>query len=247
MVSSINPGATSAGALGADPRYTRPAPQSGLQRGGEANAGDRVDVSGAAAWAAARESVGAGLAQLQQALSVGRDAQTTLVQVQALADPNATQVQLNDLLQGYAARYGAAAGQGASLIGGQDLSVQAEPGGAALTISGADLALKAQPGADAVIQVASNASLSDRAALQQAAQTSLDRLQGVVDTLNDASRALGAHQGFLGAAQGAASTVTDLNADSARLLALQVRQGLESVGHSIANVEPQAVLALFKA
>ena len=33
----------------------------------------------------------------------------------------------------------------------------------------------------------------------------------------------------------------------ARLLALQVRQGLESAGAPIANVEPQAVLSLFRA
>ena len=38
------------------------------------------------------------------------------------------------------------------------------------------------------------------------------------------------------------------DADSARLMALQVRQGLESVGTAaIANVEPQAVLSLFRA
>jgi hypothetical protein len=40
----------------------------------------------------------------------------------------------------------------------------------------------------------------------------------------------------------------DLDTDAARLLALQVRQGLEKTGASpIANVEPQAVLTLFRA
>jgi hypothetical protein len=41
---------------------------------------------------------------------------------------------------------------------------------------------------------------------------------------------------------------TDLDADGARLMALQVRQGLEAAGAgAIANVEPQAVLSLFRA
>jgi hypothetical protein len=127
--------------------------------------------------------------------------------------------------------------------------VQAEPGASPITVAGANLQLKAAPTADDVIQVASNASISDRGALSQAAQSSLDQLQSVVDRFNDANRALQAHQGFLNAAQGAATTpASDLNADSARLLALQVRQGLQSAGAgAIANVEPQAVLALFKA
>lgn len=51
-----------------------------------------------------------------------------------------------------------------------------------------------------------------------------------------------------GAAQGAAGIRHDIDADGARLLALQVRQGLEGVGGAaIANVEPQAVLSLFRA
>jgi hypothetical protein len=60
-------------------------------------------------------------------------------------------------------------------------------------------------------------------------------------------RSLEAHQGFLGAAE-AASVRSDLDADSARLMALQVRQGLESANNlAIANTEPQAVLSLFRA
>jgi hypothetical protein len=40
----------------------------------------------------------------------------------------------------------------------------------------------------------------------------------------------------------------DLDADGARLLALQVRQGLEGVGSApIANADPQSVLSLFRA
>jgi hypothetical protein len=65
--------------------------------------------------------------------------------------------------------------------------------------------------------------------------------------LLDSARALEAHQGFLGAAEGAAGMGAALDADGARLMALQVRQSLEALGAaSIANVEPQAVLALFR-
>lgn len=248
MVSSIAPGATSAGALGVDQRYQRSAVQTGLKREGAPAAGDRVDLSGPAGWASARESVAAGLMQLQQALAVARDAQGMLLKAQSLAaDANATQSDLSAALGDYGARFDAAVAQGATLIAGQNVSVQAEPGGAPLTIVGANLGLMEQPGVGDVLAIATSASLDDRDALQQAVQASLDGLQRAMEGFGEASRALEAHQGFLGAAQGAASNVDDLNADSARLLALQVRQGLEAAGGGIANVEPQAVLALFRA
>jgi hypothetical protein len=88
----------------------------------------------------------------------------------------------------------------------------------------------------------------DDEGLPTAVQKSLEKLQEAMTRLLDAMRALEAHQGFLGAAEGAANVRSDLDADSARLLALQVRQGLEAAGSaSIANVEPQAVLSLFRA
>src|SRR5207248_138132 len=124
----------------------------------------------------------------------------------------------------------------------QTLSVNAEPGSLPFTIAGADLSL-----GGSVLGISGNAATDD-GALSVATQGSLDRLQGVMEKLGDAGSALQAHQGFLGTAQSAISGVTDLNADSARLLALQVRQELEAVGNRpIANVEPQAVLALFRA
>jgi hypothetical protein len=242
MVSSIVPGATSAGALAVDQRLARTPAQGGALRDSSGAAQDRVELSGPAALAASRESVANGLAQVQQALSVARDAQTMLLKVQTVvADPNADQADLAAALQDYASRYGAAA-QSNVLIKGQALSVNAEPGSPPLTISGADLSLSG-----GVLGISSNAAAGG-SALSIAAQGALDRLQGVMEKLGDAGSALQAHQGFLGAAQNAISSVTDLNADSARLLALQVRQGLEAVGNRpIANVEPQAVLALFRA
>jgi hypothetical protein len=125
--------------------------------------------------------------------------------------------------------------------------VQAEPGGDSVTVSGADLRLKQDPGAGDVIQISSNARASD-SDLLKLAQNSLDALQKAMDSLLDAARSLEAHQGFLGAAEGTSAANADFDADGARLLALQVRQGLDAIGgKSIANVEPQAVLSLFRA
>jgi len=238
MVSSIVPGATSAGALAVDQRLARTPTQSGVSRENGSAGQDRVELSGPAALAASRESVANGLAQVQQALSVARDAQTMLLKV---ADPNASQADVGSALQDYAASYSTAA-QSNLLIKGQSLSVNAEPSSPPLSISGADLSL-----GGSVLGVSSDASAGD-GSLPSVAQGSLDRLQGVLDKLGEANSALQAHQGFLGAAQNANANVSDLNADSARLLALQVRQGLEAAGNRpIANVEPQAVLALFRA
>ncbi len=243
MVSSIVPGA-SAGAkpLGVDPRLAQSPSQGGMISEDRGAGQDRVEISGPGALAASRDSVTYGLAQVQQALSVARDAQTMLLKVQSVVgDANASQSDLSAALDDYASNFSAAA-QGNRLVKGQDISVNADPTSPPLTIAGADLAL----GGD-VIGLSSGASVGD-SALSATAQASLDRLQGVMENLGDASSALQAHQGFLGVAQNAISGVTDLNADSARLLALQVRQGLEATnGRAIANVEPQAVLALFRA
>lgn len=249
MVSSIVPGAAGAGALGVDTRLARPQAHAQAERQDKA-LNDRVDVSGPAAWSAARESVRAGLAEVHQALAIGHEAQSMLVQVQALArQDGASQADLDALLRSYMDRVDAALADGASLISGQSLSVQAEPGGAPVAIAGADLRLGQEAAEGAVLKFAAGASLAEAPALAQAAQRSLDALQGAMERLFEAARSLEAHQGFLGAAEGMGQAANvDLNAESARLLALQVRQGLQSVGSAaIANVEPQAVISLFKA
>jgi hypothetical protein len=116
-----------------------------------------------------------------------------------------------------------------------------------VVIDGVDLALKADPTRADVIGVPAEAQANDPA-LPQAVQRSMEKLQEAMTRLLESVRALEAHQGFLGAVEGAANVRGDLDADSARLLALQVRQGLEAVGApAIANVEPQAVLSLFRA
>jgi len=243
MVSSIVPGATSAGALGVDPRLNR-AQTGAAQTRDSARPGDTVALS-SAALASTRDSVRAGIAQVQATLSLGADAQSMLVQAQALARGGGGQADLDALLQGYAQRADATIGRGVVLAAGQDLDVQAEPGAAGVTIGGVDLRLKSNPGASSILGVSADAQITDPA-LADTAQKSLETLQGAMNRLIDSSRSLEAHQGFLSAVDGS-NVRTDLDADSARLLALQVRQGLQGGTGSIANVEPQAVLALFKA
>ncbi len=243
MVSSIIPGTTGANALAVDPRYTRPqtAPR---PQNENAAAGDRVDLGGTAAWSAARESVRAGLAQLQTAIAAGHDAFGLLATVSGLAQ-SGDQAGFDAALSAFKDRVQQAISQGASILAGDSVSVQAEPGAPDLVIPGLDLRLQDTPGETIAL---TNGMSVDDPNVQRAAQRSLDALQAGMDRLLDASRALDAHQGFIGAAQGAVGGVrTDLDADAARLLALQVRQGLDgNRGAAIANVEPAAVLSLFK-
>lgn len=240
MVSNIS-GTTSAGALAVDPRLSRPAGQSGAPTNIEAaNArGDSVEIGDAASWGAARESVANGLANVRDTLSLARDAQGMLVQVQALLKEGAAQADLDALLQAYAGRSDAAATETDGLSAGSEITIFAEPGAPPLRVPGADLRL---PGD--LISLSRDAQIND-ADIEAATQRSFDAVQAEVERLNQAARSLEAHQGFLSAANGALAANPDLDADSARLLALQVRQGLAGVG-AIANVEPQAVLALFK-
>ncbi|MEZ6023453.1 MAG: hypothetical protein R3C16_08610 [Hyphomonadaceae bacterium] len=207
-----------------------------------------MDVSGPAAWSAARDSVKAGLAQLHETLALGHEAQAMLVAVQALArNGEGGQDELNALITRFSGRVDAAVSGGLKLAAGESLSVQAEPGADPVAIAGADLRVKAEPGDGDIIQVSADARADQRAGLAHAVQRSLEALQEAMAPLLDAARALEAHQGFLGAVENA-SVRGDLDADGARLMALQVRQGLQSVGAgAIANVEPQAVLSLFRA
>jgi hypothetical protein len=239
MVSSIVPG-TSANTLGVDTRFARTAQP---QHRDEAVQGDKVELSGAAI-STARESVRSGMRQVHEALAAGQDAQTMLVKLQELAK-NGDQAGLAELLSSFGQRVDAAIGRGAHVLAGEDVAVQAEPGAASVNIPGVDLRLKSEPTLSDLMQVSADAQASD-AELAQAAQKSMENLQDAMSRLVDAARVLEAHQGFLGAAEAGARG--DFDADGARLLALQVRQGLEAVGSApIANAEPQAVLSLFRA
>lgn len=239
MVTSIVPGTTGAGALAVDNRFARHSGQN-LQAH-ESAPGDRVHVSGAAL-TLARQSVERALAEAHETLALGRDAQALLVKVQDLTQAGGSQTDLDTLLQAYKQRLDTAQTQGLTLANGAALHVQAEPGAAPVIIAGADLRL----GGD-LIAVGEGAKASDPD-LAAAAQRSLESLQEAMTQLADNTRALEAHRGFLGALETVSGVRADLDADGARLMALQVRQGLEQAGAAaIANAEPQAVLSLFRA
>lgn len=246
MVTSINPGTAGANALGVDQRFSRPLTTQ-TAREGSASVGDRVELSNLSS---SSDSVRSGLSQIHQALAVGHDAQAMLLQVQAIArgegGPDAA-AQLKAALDSFSQRVQSAISGGATVVAGNDVSVQAEPSAPPVTIQGVDLTLKSDPGADDLMQVSSDASPTDLTKLGQDAQKSLEALQIAMGRLLDAARTLEAHQGFISAAQGAGGVRHDLDTDGARLMALQVRQGLDAAtGSSIANVEPQSVLALFR-
>ncbi len=251
MVSTIQ--STSVGALGVDPRLARtPANGNAARTETQAPAGDRVEIGDAAAFAAARESVRQGLAQITKVLELGDEAQSFLTKIQDLArayeeDPAAAEEELRASLAQFADKVKSAIDQGVHALTGQTISIQAEPGAAPLNIDGLDLRLDSETG---VFAFDSGASLTGdgASALLASVQKSRELLQGGLTRLLDSTRALEAHQGFLSAASAAGGVRSDLDADSARLLALQVRQGLDGLGSGgIANVEPQAVLALFRA
>lgn len=233
MVSSIVPGASNQNTLGVDTRFQRAG--QAQQRTAE-TAGDKVELSPAAI-TNARESVRASMAQVHEALAAGHDAQAMLVKLQALSK-SGDQAGVTDLLSAFGQRIDSAIGRGAFVLAGQDVNVQAEPGASSVTIPGVNLKL----GGD-ILTMLADAGADD--ATLQAAQKSMENLQGAMGRLVDSARSLEAHQGFLNAADAAARG--DIDADGARLLALQVRQGLQAVGGmSIANAEPQAVLSLFR-
>lgn len=246
MVSSIVQGTTGVGALGVDTRYTQRPAQTPLDHRESASSADRVELS-AASLAEARESVREGIAHVQEALALGHEAMSLLLKAQSAARGEVPQDELDAMLKAYSERLDAALARGSRLAAGQDVTVQAEPGTAPVVIPGVDLRLKAEPGAGDVMSVAANARANDPA-LAQAAQRSLERLQDSMGRLIESMRALEAHQGFLGAVESSVSVRRDIDTDGARLLALQIRQGLEAAGApAIANVEPQAVLTLFRA
>lgn len=236
MVASITPGTTSgttgAGALGVETRLARP--QLTLPQRPQAQQADdaaRVSVSEAAAnWRASQASVSDGLAALDLALAAGREA---LVRLNEIGEAARNGGDVQGALDAYAETLDQAE---SALLLGRGLEIDAEPGANPLTIAGADIQLSA-------LGLPANADDASAAAIARNAQDGAALLQQHLTRFDAAARALEAHAGFLSAVGGEAR---DVDADSARLLALQVRQDLGAAGLAIANAQPQAVLALFR-
>lgn len=118
------------------------------------------------------------------------------------------------------------------------------PDGATASLSGQDLSL-----GGAVVTVASTSSIGTpsaaAAALSDITQ-SLSNLKAALDQLTAQADSITAHGGLLAQAAGQGGGGSNLDADGARLQALQIQQQLAGSDVSIANQAPQLVLALFR-
>jgi flagellin len=132
-----------------------------------------------------------------------------------------------------------------SQSGSLEMAADAE-GGAPLAVTPQDLT----PGG-------SNITLDDKAGLHtpQAAgealasvNSSMARTIAAMDVMTAEGKRVDNHNAFLGRFEAvqAAAVQPDLDAEGARLMALQVQQQLSGLDRSIANAAPKAVLALFK-
>jgi hypothetical protein len=245
MVSSIVPGVTGAGALGLEPRLVRGDAAAADKPDTPAWPGDAVQIGSGAQWANVRESVNSALTQIDLALKTGQDALSLAAKIRdaSSAEPP-DQDTVDTLLSQLDDTLNSAVSSGARLLAGEDLQVQAEPGAPTVRVAGFDGQLQDGPGS--VFAFARDAQAGPD--LAKAADASIAALQSNLTRLAGAARTLSAHQSFLGAAANVDGVRNDLDADGARLLALQVRQGLDAAGGgAIANVEPQSVLSLFRA
>jgi flagellin len=105
----------------------------------------------------------------------------------------------------------------------------------------------------AIVTVAPTSSLGTATAAASALGEigdSLTNIQAALNALSDQASQVSAHGSILsqlsGALQAAAAANGGAGADGARLLALQVQQGLGAQAQPIANQSPQMVLSLFR-
>jgi flagellin len=218
---------------------------------------DRIDTAYRGDTTGSQTALDDATAKLDLALAAGRQAAGLLTQLRdaarsAIGGSDADKVSANAnftaLLQRYGDVVNNAIDGGAGLLSGQSLTVALDPEAAPLTVQGYDLRLKSQPGAEDVLKLSAQTDLSDPAAVARDADASLARLDTALGRLSGASQRLGSHASFLSALDNAvADDVTpDLDAEGARLTALQVRQTLTGFNAAIANSAPSNLLTLFR-
>jgi flagellin len=219
----------------------------------ETGQGYRTEISGA------RAALGKASGSLDLALAAGREAANIVSQMRDLAraasaGDDAARAGADQtfkaLLQRYDQVVGSAIDAGADVLAGQSLSLEVDPDAPPITVQGFDLRLKADPGAEDVLRLSTGASLADQSSAASAARdadSSLARIDIALGRLSGASQKLAAHDGFLGALDKAVANdvIPDLDAESARLTALQVRQTLSASQSAIANAAPSTLLSLF--
>lgn len=102
-----------------------------------------------------------------------------------------------------------------------------------------------------MLTVAQTSSLGTASAASQALSdidASVSNLSAALDRLTSQADQVTAHGGLLAQVAGLSQTgaAGDLNAEGAKLQALQIQQQLADQGQSIANQTPQAILAMFR-
>jgi flagellin-like hook-associated protein FlgL len=251
MVSAVTPGPSALGpnavapnAGAADPRAREKAGAAGAPPA----ASPADTIAQPAHWRAARESVRQALADLDLSLAAGREAAELVARIsdaaraQDKAGVRDLLASLDDLVEG-------AIKAGAAALSGAAVRAQIAPEAPAFEVEGFDLRLKHETGAGVRLTRASNAATPEHAAAAfAAAQETLARLEAALARLSAAAARLQAHEGFLAALETGVSAQlkNDIDADAARLLALNVRQGLSESDAAIANAQSDSVLALFR-
>jgi flagellin len=227
--------------------------------GAPAPRGDTVAFTGTDINGARLAIAGASTA-LDVGLAAGREAAGVLSQMRDLAraavnggaGPSAGigDAQFKALLQRYSQIIDNAIAGGADILSGKALTLQVDPDTPPVTVQGYDMRLKNEPGTEDVLRLSTSSSLADDGSAISAARdadASLARLDTALSRLSGASQKLAAHDGFLATLDGATAKLVDpeINGESARLIALQVRQTLAGANAAIANSGPGSLLSLF--
>lgn len=210
-----------------------------------------------------REDLADARAALDYAIAVIREARSALSEArdaaQRAADPAtpdaaraASDVTFRAALQKIGLAVDAAVADGAPLLAGGALRIDADPDSDAHhEVAGLDIRLKSAVTGEEALLLTRGASVADRTGAEDAARAadrSLARIDAGLRRLGGDSARLDQHDRLLGALDTALaqSVEPDLGAEAARLLALQVRQDLAGGAGPVANARPNAVLALFR-
>jgi hypothetical protein len=220
----------------------------------------RIDVSAGDRVAQLRDALIQAQVSLDLAVAVGREVLNVLGEATDLAarasDPAAPQ-EARDLQQGafdgvlsrltqIVAR---AIHAGAEALAGRSVLIEADPNGAPFEVAGLDLRLKDTAGPDDVLiltQRHSVRSASDATLAARAGQESVARVAAGLVRLDDAASRLTRHETLPSALDGAGLPSPDLDADGARLLALQVRQSLAAFDGAPFTAAQKALLSYFR-
>lgn len=212
---------------------------------------------------ASREDVAAAKDALDLFIAVAKQVRSTLLeardQAQRAADPEtpdaaraAQDVSFKALVQQISQLVEGAISRGAAALTGGSIPVDADPDATQdLEIPGLDLRVKARSAESDGVRLTTASTLAtadDAQAAAKAADESIARIDAGLRRVEAGTARLSGHDKLLSALDAALSSNVrpDLDADAARLLALQVRQDLSRGSSPIANAAPSAVLALFR-